>query len=405
MSVPLHGPLPGYPVDAAHPAEPGEPGADKTSPVMADGLFDYVLPPERIALYPSAERDASRLLIVERYGSRLEHRVFRDLPSLLEPGDLLVLNDTRVFPARLRGRRPAGGEVEVLLTERLDWSSRGGEIWAVLARAAGKIRPGEEWELGAGLTGRVIGRRADERLEVELRGARPVLDIASERGETPLPPYIRRPVDPAVDPQRYQTVYARSAGSCAAPTAGLHFTPELLEALERRGVRTATLTLHVGWATFRPLRPGDPVPPPVPPEPYDLPEETAAAVRETRRRGGRVIGVGTTSARVLEACMIDPDGPRAGAGACALTIAPGHRFRAIDGLLTNFHLPRTTLLMLVAAFGGEPTLRAAYAEALRDEYRFYSYGDAMLLMGDLQIPGKGCSAAIPDGGGENRRAV
>lgn len=353
----------------------------------AAALLDYALPSRRIALYPAGERDASRLMRVERQRNRIEHHVFRDLPSLLEPGDLLVLNDSRVFPARLRGRRPSGGAVEVLLTERLDAAPgasperRGSERWAVLARAGGRIHPGESWDLGAGLRCHIVGRFEDGRLEVEIEGCRPVLEAAEEGGETPLPPYIRRPVDPSIDPERYQTVYARATGSCAAPTAGLHFTPRLLAALKARGVRVAALTLHVGWATFRPLRPEDPFPPPVPPEPYVLPAETVAAVLETRGRGGRVVAVGTTCARVLEARAAEPGGLRAGSGHCALMIVPGHPFRVLDGLLTNFHLPRTTLLMLVAGFAGEATTRAAYEEAVRAGYRFYSYGDAMLVLG------------------------
>ncbi len=401
----------------------------------AFGVFDYELPPGRIALHPAAERDASRLLVVERHGRALEHRVFRDLPDLLAPGDLLVLNDSRVFPARLRGERVGGAPVEVLLTERLDlpgqeppppealapgaaapaaeaaaWaagsaapgaaapaagnSAPATERWAVLARLSGRVKPGEVWDLGPGLSARVVVRLPDKRLEVEMRGRRPVLEMAEERGETPLPPYIKRALEPALDTERYQTVYARHTGSCAAPTAGLHFTPRLLEALRARGIRAARLTLHVGWATFRPLRPEDPLPPPVPPEPYTLPQETVAAVEETRARGGRVVAVGTTSARVLEACAAAPQGLRAGSGRCALTILPGHRFQAVDALLTNFHLPRTTLLMLVAAFAGESACRAAYEEALRAGYRFYSYGDAMLI-----LSGRGAEGERRAGGG------
>jgi S-adenosylmethionine:tRNA ribosyltransferase-isomerase len=364
--------------------------------------FEYYLPAERIALWPAAERDASRLLVVERHGSGLEHRLFRDLPSLLDPGDLLVLNDSRVFPARLRGQRSNGARIELLLTERLDAAEggsppspsrppgggAGGERWAVLARASGKIRPGETWSLGPGLEAEVLGRLEDERLEVVLRSDSPVLELAEERGETPLPPYIRRPVDPAVDPQRYQTVYARRRGSCAAPTAGLHFTPALLDTLRTRGVRTASLTLHVGWATFRPRRPGEPVAPRVPPEPFDLPEATARAIDEARRRGGRVVAVGTTCARVLEERATEGGRVRPGSGRCALTIVPGHRFRVVEALLTNFHLPGTSLLMLVAAFAGDASARAAYAGALSGGYRFYSYGDAMLV----RAPGRGARA-------------
>jgi S-adenosylmethionine:tRNA ribosyltransferase-isomerase len=245
------------------------------------------------------------------------------------------------------------------------------------------VRPGEVWGLGPGASARLIGRRRDERLELVItaEGGRSVVEVAAERGETPLPPYIRRPIDPALDPQRYQTVFARESGSCAAPTAGLHFTDDLVARLRGRGVALAALTLHVGWATFRPLRPEDPFPPPVPPEPFDLPEATAAAVAAARRAGGRVVAVGTTVARVLEERARANGEVEPGAGRCGLMIGPEHRFQAVDGLLTNFHLPRTTLLLLVAAFAGQDAARASYAEALRCEYRFYSYGDAMLVLG------------------------
>jgi S-adenosylmethionine:tRNA ribosyltransferase-isomerase len=357
-----------------------------------EALLDYELPEERIALYPAAERDAARLLVVERHGAGLEHRRVGDLPDLLDPGDLLVVNDSRVFPARLRGRRPDGREVEILLTERVDLQDgaregregrpeRARERWAVLARIAGRVRHGEVWDLGRGMSASLIGRMPDERLEVEIgtAGGRTVLELAAERGETPLPPYIRRPVDREVDPERYQTVFAREAGSCAAPTAGLHFTERLLARLRERGVAVAPLTLHVGWATFRPLRPEDPFPPAVPPEPFDLPEETARAISCARAAGRRVVAVGTTVARVLEERSDPNGGVRPGRGKCGLMIGSGHRFRAVDALLTNFHLPRTTLLLLVAAFAGEASARAAYEAALRNGYRFYSYGDAMLV--------------------------
>jgi len=346
----------------------------------APGL-DYELPAARIALWPAPERDGSRLLEVERHGKRLGHYRFRDLPRLVRKGDLLVLNDSRVFPARLRGTRRGGRPVEVLLTELLPSTdpSSGGECWAVLARGSGRLREGEAWSFAGGLTAEVIRRREDERLEVRFHGPATVLEAAASIGETPLPPYIRRAIEPELDPHRYQTVYADPVGSCAAPTAGLHFTPELLDRLQKDGVQLARLTLHVGWATFRPLREGDSMPPRLPPEPYVLPEATAKAVAATRCRGGRVIAVGTTCARVLEARATDAGEVRAGRGSCGLTITAGHSFRAVDALLTNFHLPRTTLLALVSAFTGVSTTLAAYRTALASGYRFYSYGDAMLI--------------------------
>jgi S-adenosylmethionine:tRNA ribosyltransferase-isomerase len=347
----------------------------------AEGL-DYVLPEGRIALWPAPERDASRLLEVERHGQRLGHHEFRNLLHLLEPGDLLVINDSRVFPARLRGHRPGGRPVEMLLTEPLEPldSHPETERWAVLARTPGRLRAGETWRFDGGLTAEVVGRRQDERLEVRLHGSLSVLETAARVGETPLPPYIRRRVDRKVDPERYQTVYADVVGSCAAPTAGLHFTPQLIRRLETKGVRIDRLTLHVGWATFRPLRVGGPQPP-VPPEPYVLPESTAQAVSETRQRAGRVVAVGTTCARVLEARACGDGEVRQGEGSCDLMIRQGHEFRVVDALLTNFHLPRTSLLELVGAFAGAGTTRAAYREALAAGYRFYSYGDAMLIRG------------------------
>ncbi|MEE9218781.1 MAG: tRNA preQ1(34) S-adenosylmethionine ribosyltransferase-isomerase QueA [Acidobacteriota bacterium] len=358
----------------------------RTPPAPEVASLDYTLPEERIALWPARERDASRLLVVERHGAGLRHRRFGDLLHLLEPGDLLILNDSRVFPARLRGRRDDARAVEVLLTERLDGigSRAGTERWAVLARTAGRVRAGEVWSLGPGLTCEVMRRLEDGRLEVRLHCAGAVLEAAARHGETPLPPYIRRPVDPATDPHRYQTVYAGPLGSCAAPTAGLHFTPALLSALRSRGVRIASLTLHVGWATFRPLREEEPWPPPVPPESFVLSEATAEAVAAARRGGGRVVAVGTTSARVLEERATAARQVRAGSGRCGLMIQPGHRFRVVDALLTNFHLPRTSLLLLVGSFAGIGIIRAAYEEALRSGYRFYSYGDAMLILG---LPG------------------
>lgn len=350
--------------------------------IPCEGKYlEYALPRERIALWPAAERDASRLLEVERHGSSLRHHRFRDLSRLLEAGDLLVLNDSRVFPARLRGRRPGERPVEVLLTEPLDSGPPppSGERWAVLARVSARLRAGEIWRFNGGLEAEVIGRRQDERLEMRFRGPAPVLELAYRIGETPLPPYIRRAVDPEVDPRRYQTVYADPVGSCAAPTAGLHFTPELLSRLAAGGVRIARLTLHVGWATFRPLRETEEASPQVPPEPYVLPEATAEAVAAARQRGGRVVAVGTTCARVLEAQACGDGQVRPGRGTCGLTIREGHEFRVVDVLLTNFHLPRTTLLTLVGAFAGGSTTAGAYRAAVAADYRFYSYGDAMLI--------------------------
>jgi S-adenosylmethionine:tRNA ribosyltransferase-isomerase len=337
--------------------------------------FDYDLPPEAIAQVPLPERDASRLLVLDRATGGIEHRTFHDLPVLLQPDDLLVLNRSRVFPARLVGRREGGGAAEVLLVRR-----HADDVWDALLRPGRRLRPGARVEVSADLTVEVLpgGTREGTR-RVRLRCASGDVGAALEReGHVPLPPYIRRPDVPA-DLERYQTVYARESGSVAAPTAGLHFTPRVLAELDARGVRRAELVLHVGPGTFRPVQVEDVRAHEVDPEAYLVPPESAAAVDRARERRGRVVAAGTTTTRVLESLADDAGRVRAGAGETALVIVPGHRFRAVDVLLTNFHLPRSSLLLLVAAFAGRERVLAAYAEAIRAGYRFYSYGDAMLV--------------------------
>ncbi len=338
--------------------------------------FDFELPEASVAQEPVEPRDASRLLVAGREGAP-HHRAFSDLPELLTPDDLVVVNDTRVLPARFDARRPTGGRVGLLLVE-----PAGDDDWWCLLRASRKPGEGERLEVGEGLAVEVVGRDA-ERFRVRLHApdGRP-LERLERIGRMPLPPYIRRADgDPREtrDRERYQTVYARQPGAIAAPTAGLHFTPALFDALARRGVRTARLTLHVGLGTFRPVRVERVEDHRMHAERFDLPEETARAIDETRRRNGRVVAVGTTVVRTLEHRAGDDGRVAPGAGTCALFIAPGFRFRAVDAMITNFHLPRSTLLMLVSAFAGRERVLDLYRVALDAGYRFYSYGDAMFL--------------------------
>jgi S-adenosylmethionine:tRNA ribosyltransferase-isomerase len=344
--------------------------------------FDYALPREAIAQQPLPDRDASKLLLLSRETGRIEHHVFRELPDLLRPDDLLILNRSRVFPARLLGRRAEGGESEVMLLRRCESSSPEQELWEALVRPGRRLRPGHEVEIGPELSVRIEtgplppdGRR---RVSLRTSGGRlePILD---RLGRTPLPPYIRRP-DDATDRDRYQTVYARERGSVAAPTAGLHFSEALLARLRERGTRTAELVLHVGPATFQPVRVSRVEDHRLAAEPFLVPPATADAVALARARGGRVVAVGTTSTRALE-WVARADGLiAAGEGETQIAIVPGFRFRVVDALLTNFHLPRSSLLLLVSAFAGRERVLSAYAEALRAGYRFYSYGDAMLVL-------------------------
>jgi S-adenosylmethionine:tRNA ribosyltransferase-isomerase len=338
--------------------------------------YDYDLPAERIAQHPLDARDQSRLLVVARDGSPFRHLEFRDLQGLVGPGDALVLNETRVFPARLRGRKPTGAPAEVLL---LRPTMADGREWEALVRPGGKLKPGREIEIGPGFRIRVLdsaprgGRLV--RLETELEPR-----AAIERwGEMPLPPYIERPAV-ADDRERYQTVYARAAGSVAAPTAGLHFTPSLLDALREKGVEVVTLVLHVGVGTFRPVDFEELDRHEMHAEWYEVPGVSADRLNALRSRGGAVWAVGTTVARTLESVTDDQGVVRAGSGWTDLFIRPPYRFKGVDRLVTNFHLPRSTLLMLVSAFAGHDRTMAAYREAVEEGYRFYSYGDAMVIV-------------------------
>jgi S-adenosylmethionine:tRNA ribosyltransferase-isomerase len=328
--------------------------------------FDYDLPPESIAQQP-APRGASRLLVLDREGPD-RHRTVRDLPRLLQPGDLLVLNDTRVIPARLYGHRQGGtGTIEILLTEKAN-----DRDWDALVKPGRRAKPGTVIAFDDGLTAEVIEK--DPAGRHRLRFSEPIEPHLDRLGHVPLPPYIQRP-DEAEDRERYQTVYAKSPGAIAAPTAGLHFSDELLQEIRDAGIETATVTLHVGLGTFKPVTVERIEEHRMERERWELPAATAEAIRRTREKGGRVVAVGTTVVRTLESAALTD----ASSGSTELFITPGFHFRTVDVLLTNFHLPRSTLLMLVSAFAGRERVLAAYEEAVREGYRFYSYGDAMLV--------------------------
>jgi S-adenosylmethionine:tRNA ribosyltransferase-isomerase len=345
--------------------------------------FDYPLPPELIAQHPSDRRDQSRLLVLRRRDGQMSDHVFAELPSLLWAGDLLVLNDTAVIPARFICRRAGGGRVEGLFLHELS-----GDRWEAMLRNASRCRRGERLTIEGAEDATVeLGMALGQgRYELTVTPAAPALELLGRCGMTPLPPYIRRPAtaDDPRDRDHYQTVYAARPGAVAAPTAGLHFTDELLKALADKGIRRAALTLHVGVGTFAPVSAAQPAGHRMHAEWYDLPAATAEAVRTARQEGRRVVAVGTTSLRVLETAASGGE-LTPGSGWTQLYLYPPAEFRMVDALITNFHLPRTTLLMLVAAFcwpGAETGLemtRTAYAHAVQRRYRFYSYGDAMLI--------------------------
>ena len=342
---------------------------------MDVSLFDFAVPERLIAQTPLAERAQSRLLVVHKATGRLEHRVFGDIGDYLRPGDCLVLNDSKVIPARLFGIKEAtGARVEVLLLHR-----REDDRWETLVRPGKKVREGDVLVFGDGLlTGFVESRTEVGGRVVRFSCEGPFEAVLDRLGEMPLPPYIRAPL---ADAHRYQTVYAKEPGSAAAPTAGLHFTEQLLEQLQAKGVRCAFVTLHVGLGTFRPVTAERVEEHQMHAEYYDVDEETARLIRRTKEEGGRIVAVGTTSCRTLETIARKHGGRiEADRGWTDLFIYPGFRFQAIDGLVTNFHLPRSTLVMLVSAFAGLDLTRRAYEEAIRENYRFYSFGDAMLIV-------------------------
>ncbi len=334
--------------------------------------FDFPFDESLIADYPVSPRDHARLLVVPRKGEpAFQHAWMKDLPNLLRSDDVVVLNDTKVIPARLHGtKRSTGGKIEALLVRPLEEKS-----WEVLLK--GHVDVGQVLQFQDEATAEVL-ERSQERtvLRINTRGS--VTELLDRIGEVPLPPYIKRPADER-DKEAYQTVFARSEGAVAAPTAGLHFTEQLFAALEQKGIQLATVTLHVGPGTFRPVTVDRIEDHHMAAEWFDISEETAQRLNVAKAEGRRVVAVGTTSVRTLESAVDQAGHIQAGASETRLFITPGFRFTMVDALLTNFHLPRTTLLMLVSAFGGLDQLRAAYAEAINARYRFYSYGDAMLI--------------------------
>ena len=336
--------------------------------------FYYNLPPELIAQTPLSDRTASKLLVLNRQNGALSHKIFRDITDYLKPGDCLVMNNTRVIPARLYGTKEgSGGKIEFLLLKRLEL-----DIWEVILKPGKKAKPGSRFEFGGGLL------RA-EVLEIIEDGKRIVRfeyegvweELLDTLGEMPLPPYIKEKLE---DRERYQTVYSKIEGSAAAPTAGLHFTEELLSKIQSMGVNIAYLTLHVGLGTFRPVAVKNVEEHIMHTEHYEVTAEAADVINQTRQKGGRIIAVGTTSVRTLET-VADSNGLlRPAMGETNIFIYPGYQFKSVDGLITNFHLPESTLLMLVSAFAGKEHIFHAYEEAVREKYRFFSFGDAMLLL-------------------------
>lgn len=338
--------------------------------------FDFHLPAEQVAQAPAQRRDASRLLVVDRATGALAHRTFADLVDYIPAGDALVLNETRVFPARLRGRRASGAEAEVFLLHPHEGQEK---VWTALVRPGAKLKPGRMVEVGPELSVEILESTPGGERIVRLATELGLAEALDRYGEVPLPPYVERTATDA-DRERYQTVYARERGSVAAPTAGLHFTSGMLDALQAKGVRIVRLVLHVGVGTFRPVETDDPAEHRMHAEWYQVSPQAASALNETRAAGGSAWAVGTTVTRTLESVATADGVVHAGEGWTDIFIRPPYRFKAVDHLVTNFHLPRSTLLMLVSAFGGyEPVMRA-YREAIERGYRFYSYGDAMLLV-------------------------
>lgn len=333
--------------------------------------FDYDLPPEAVAQRPADPRDSSRLMLLPRGGNTIEHFHFYDLPDLLHTGDLLVMNDTRVIPARLRGvKQDSGGKVELLLLKQMSPME-----WEALVGGKG-LRPGRKIELGGGLEAEVVEELGEGRRRIGFN--RPVGPDLEKLGEMPLPPYITEPLR---SNQEYQTIYARQAGSAAAPTAGLHFTHALLDRLETRGIQAAFVQLHVGLDTFAPVKEDDPQRHKIHSEWCQISQDTAELVNAAIRDGRRVVAVGTTTVRTLETAGLKGGGQAAAfSGPTDLYILPGYKFKLVDAMLTNFHLPRSTLLMMVSAFSGRERILSAYQVAIEQGYRFYSFGDAMLIV-------------------------
>lgn len=335
-----------------------------------------------IAQIPAERRRDSRLMAVNRRTGEIAHMMFPALPGLLRKGDLLVLNDTKVIRGRLRARKDTGAAVEIFLLSPMGEKRAGGETWEALARPSKRLRDGMEFRVSGDLEVALLRRLGEGRWSVRLSAKGSVSEAVDRAGEIPLPPYIRRRAgDPllALDAERYQTVYARNSGSVAAPTAGLHFDRDLIARMRRAGVSTAKVTLSIGYGTFRTIRADEVEEHEIHPEEYRLGKETAGAVAKARARGGRIVAVGTTSVRVLETCAGTNGEAVPSEGTTSLFITPGYRFRAVDAMLTNFHLPRSSLLALVMAFADVELIREAYRQAVAERYRFFSYGDAMFV--------------------------
>lgn len=337
--------------------------------------FDYILSKSLIAQYPSSQRGESRLMVLHRGLERIEHREFRDLLSYFRSGDLLVINNTRVLPARLIGNKETGGRVEILLIP-----SRNGNRgeWEILINRAGKVRRGTRIQFGKTLYGEVKELKGG-RGRISFNNQVEMKDILQQFGHIPLPPYIKREDEP-LDGDRYQTIFAERDGSIAAPTAGLHFTPSLIQSLIDQGVKIASITLHIGTGTFTPVKVESIEDHEMEAEWVEISEEVARDIEQTKARGGRIIALGTTTTRALESFSDSEGRVKPGKNYSFLFIYPPYRFRVIDGLITNFHLPKSTLIMLVSAFVGKDFLMKAYQEAVEKKYRFYSYGDAMLIL-------------------------
>lgn len=346
--------------------------------------YDYDLPASLIAQEPLAERQKCRMLVLNRGCGVLEHRLFGDLLDYLRPGDLLVLNDTRVVPARLSGVKETGGRIELLILEPFRPAGQnGGDVFTCLVKAAKTPKAHSVVALRGGLRAEIVTPPEEGRARVRFLSSEPLNTILDLAGEVPLPPYIHRDgggVGREEDAINYQTVYARKPGSVAAPTAGLHFTAALLEELQQRGVELATVTLHVGYGTFAPMRVGDIREHRMHPEYAEIPGASAERIARAKKDGRRVVAVGTTSTRILEWVARDQGMVTSFSGYCDLFIYPGFRFHVVDALITNFHLPKSTLLLLVSAFTGRDRILEAYREAIREDYRFFSYGDAMLIL-------------------------
>ncbi|GAB6075903.1 tRNA preQ1(34) S-adenosylmethionine ribosyltransferase-isomerase QueA [Desulfurobacterium crinifex] len=338
--------------------------------------FDYELPKELIAKFPVEPRDSSRLMVLHRNTGGIEHRIFRDIVAYLKPGDVLVINDTKVIPARLFGKLETGGKVELLLVRQ-----PGLDTWEVMAKPARKLKEGKRIYFDEELEAVVKGYSGEGRRIVEfiLKSNKDFMEKLEEIGHIPLPPYIEREEKPE-DREKYQTVFARKEGAVAAPTAGLHFTEELLQKLKDKGIIIKNITLHVGPGTFKPVKVENVEEHQMDYETYHVPEDTAAEINRAKEEGRRVIAVGTTVTRTLESAAEKDGKVKPGEGSTNLFIYPGYRFKVIDALITNFHLPRSTLLMLVSAFAGRERILNAYREAVEKGYRFYSYGDAMFIL-------------------------